>query len=190
MLLLATPLTGPMAQEMPQLRPDARVRITVPTVVANRIGDASSIMLRGINDTTIWIIGNVVSWNTSSIALQGISDTAIVTVPLMSVHRIEVSEGRRVSVGRVVAATFIGLFAGAVIGGLIGHAAEGPFSGTAEMKALGGIVLGGFGGALAGGIIGARHRVERWEAMSLPGVRQGLGPGQSRPFMLSVTWQF
>jgi hypothetical protein len=173
--------TGLMAQEMPQLRPDARVRITAPMVAANPI------------------VGTVVSVDARNLVLRRTDRNWLSQVPLVSIKRLEVSQGRQSSGKRALKGAGLGMLCGGAVGMLTGILAAASYdnhdSGDIGLPSNKLFVLifspslGAGVGLIGGTIWGALPR-ERWSAVSMPSIRQGLGPGQSGPFMLAMTVRF
>jgi hypothetical protein len=105
--------------------------------------------------------------------LEAVSETALVlyatgasrTIPLETIRRLEMSRGRRPN----AMAGVVGLLLGAVVGGVLGCAANrddyGVFcGGQSDTKVAVGAAIGGIGGAAAGALV---FRRESWSAVDL-----------------------
>jgi hypothetical protein len=169
LLFLSLPSASLRAQEIPQLKPGVRVRVTAPTVAANRI------------------VGTVMSVDADQVILKGKADR-ISIVPLAAMTRLEVSRKKWSGKGALAGAG-MGLLLGGLAGGIVGRFSETPGDEWYGMRTFVGLVMGSGSGLAFGAVVGALPR-ERWSAVSMPSIRQGLGPGQSRPFMFSMTVRF
>jgi hypothetical protein len=183
MLYMAAPLTGLMAQEMPQLKPGARVRVTY----TQDSGAAKR------------VVGALVSVDSNAVTLTANEPhMAVRTVPFTSVERIEISpNGPKISAGRVAGGFFLGAVGGYFIGGGMGKAFEPDecstrFHDTEEcgygalLGALSGAAIGAFVGSLAG----AAMKAERWQVVSMLQNRQGMILPRHDRLAFSVTWRF
>ena len=160
---LLLPVAGLLAQEAPSLEPGVRVRMTAPH--CNAISKKGRLQeMRG--DTLVL-------------------DT--IECPLENAWKLEVSRGRKRSVGRVLAGASLGILGG-LLGAAVGYALEHDrcHDTCGIAPAIGGIVGAG-GGVVIGTVIGALIRTDRWEEVPLNHLRVSLALQRDGRFALGVT---
>jgi hypothetical protein len=144
-ILLGAALLLSPAPLFAQIDPGARLRVTLNRPAPNaRIGTYES-----ISDTTLSL---------------SIASTRVV-LPLANIARVEVSEGRRLSVTAGVIGFLLGGAAGSALGCAANRDDYGVFcAGQSDTKVFTGALLGGLGGAALGAIL---FRRERWRPVDL-----------------------
>jgi hypothetical protein len=151
------------AQDGPALAAGARVRITVPSRnVTKQVGTLQAVLA----DTLV-------------IDLLGARLGELLRVPLDSVTRLDVSDGRHRQTGRGAG---IGFLAGAAVGAILGPLTmECPDYGCdtspAVAAVVGGLALGGLG-ALVGLGIGAATTSETWKEVPVSALRASPAAGR------------
>jgi len=177
------------AQELSQLQPGQRVRVTIPSAglltreATFRSTGAGTITIR--TERYMYVGAGMRSLKT---------DTVELTVPIDSVRSLEQSLGTR-NFGAQ----------GAVIGGIAGWLIVGALAvqSTQQCIARGGwfcgsptvaFVFGGGLGGLAGGglgaLIGLSIKTEEWQPVPLSRIRVGIAPLSSRRFTLGASLAF
>jgi hypothetical protein len=146
-VLVATPWMCVAAQDAPALAAGQRVRITAPTLGLKR----QVVTLDAVGGDTLLLGGD-----------------AVRAIPLTSVERLEVFEGRH---GHPWRGAGVGFLVGAVTGAVLGPYTVPGEGDTAEGKAVAGAVLLGAAGALTGVVIGALIKTDKWEEVPLDGLR-------------------
>lgn len=141
-LLLGLPAGRLHAQDAESLRPGTRVRVTAPTVDSRRLtGPVIS-----------------VSGDTLRIPLDG----DVLPIPLASVERLEVSDGKNRLAGALVG-TVAGAAGGAAVLALACVGTDDNCGGYTWLAAYGGAFIGAPIGAIGGFIVGR----ERWRTLPL-----------------------
>ena len=168
-----------VAQQKPLVAPGARVRVTAPTIVPNRV------------------VGTVVALDTSRLLLQtnGRQARPRLEIPLASLTRLELFRGPG---NRAAAFTLYGAGAGAVTGLILGYAAGEDCSGDEwfcfdrEELALGGAVILGLAGAGIGLVAGLFTKSGRghWTAVPLDHIRVSLTPYEGLGLSVSASVAF
>ncbi|GMR12824.1 MAG: hypothetical protein BMS9Abin29_1017 [Gemmatimonadota bacterium] len=161
-ILIAVPSTVLAQQGIPSLEPGQRVRIN---------GEIDG-HLRAITDDSL-IFGN------DRLPVEGV--TQLDVFPLESITRLEVWTGRRSGskTGAVIGGLVLGI-PSALMAGALANADFGCLnckSASSDPAAVfGGFVVGGAIGAGVGALIGAAFKSDRWEDVSLDGVRMSMMP--------------
>jgi len=150
-------LAASVRAQMDSLKSGDRIRIMVPSMTSNRI------------------IGTVSGISSSAILL--ITNRTSMTIPKKSIHRLEVSRGRKSNVGKF---SLIGAAAGFFIVGAVTMESNSPpepckpeespcvrWGFTDEGAFYMGALVGGVTGAAAGAFIGLMTKSDRWEERSL-----------------------
>ena len=126
-------------------------------------------------------VGTVAALETDTLVVNTEERPDALAVPLADVTRLEVHRGKKSRVGE---AAWIGGFAGALVGFVVGAAVSdpnvvGPTIGPSEpgVNMAGGALVGGGCGALLGAVIGAiAGSTDRWESVPLDRVRVTIVP--------------
>ena len=147
-VLLAVPLAALSTQVQPTLESGKRVRVTAPLVGPERM------------------VGIYLSNDDSTMQVQTEAQVTPLTIPLVHVIRLEMSQGRKSnSLKGLVIGSVSGAVLGAVAGLVVGQEnGDNPCGGgrPAECAAIGALAVGATG-ALVGLGIGALIKTERWE---------------------------
>ncbi len=187
-VLAVTPLTRVTAQGPPPVKVGDRVRVTAPDMGIRRQA------------------GSLVATSGDRITLVQRRGADTLQIPISSVMELDVSRGRRVSVGRAVGFPLIGLMGGALIGAGVGYglnaagsAAPGESFTTASARRCNGgcdALAVAFGAALGGGvgfvtglIIGIIPR-DQWQPVSLDQLRVSFAPQRDGRFGLGLWVRF
>ena len=130
------------------------------------VGQRVRVMTAG---TTGWLTGTVVRLQDDTLVLSRPTGEASAAIPVSTLTRLQISEGRRSQVGK---GAVIGGFSLAAVGAVVGFAVcSGSGDQNLNDKALTcGLLLGagsGAGGAILGALVGAGVHSERWRAISL-----------------------
>lgn len=155
----------------------AALMLLTPAVAqAQRAGPAAVVAQPGAT-VRAWTPG----WHyTGTLGFRG-ADTVVIrfsgdsaTLPVSAIQRIDVQQGTRRSIGRILVGTGVGLAIGTVVGAFAGVGLECGMScdNDGEWAGIAGGVLGGATGGLvggiAGGMVGGRKRIPRWVPAELP----------------------
>ena len=160
-VLLAFPLAALSTQVQPPLESGKRIRVAAPLVGSERM------------------VGVYLSHDDTTMQLQTEAQVAPLTIPLVYVTRLELSQGRKSNAlkGLVIdsaSGVVLGIVAGLVVGQENG---DNPCGGgrPAECAAIGAVAVGATG-ALVGLGIGALSKSERWNEVSLDRLRVSIVP--------------
>jgi hypothetical protein len=145
-VLVATPWMCVAAQDAPALAAGQRVRITSSTLGLKR----QVVTLDAVGGDTLLLGGD-----------------AVRAIPLTSVERLEVFEGRH---GHPWRGAWIGGLAG-VVGGIPAMYAICTYAACEVAGLVGGAAAFGAAGALIGAGIGALIKTDKWEEVPLDGLR-------------------
>jgi len=160
-LVASAALRSLSAQQLPEVRPGQRVRVTAPSAGLHQA--VSTVEALSASELTLL---------RERLHERGWVDTLHVRVALDSVRRVEVSTGQH-------SHEWTGAGVGAVVGGTVGYmigqrrkcSCCGPC-----YSAEGGALLGGVVGAVVGGLIGDGIRTDEWLPVDLHRLRIGLLP--------------
>lgn len=147
-----------------------------PASLAAQRATPSAVVAQPGATVRVWTEG----WQYTGTLTRVAADTAVIRfatdsamVPLQAVQRVDVQQGTRRSIGRILVGTGLGAAVGMIVGGYAGVALECGTScdNDGEWAGLGGAVFGGLTGIVAGGItggvIGGKKRYPRWVAAEL-----------------------
>jgi len=168
-ILAFVPLASVTAQDPPPVTVGTRVRVTAPDLDVDKY-DGTVAALRG--DTLT--VGTV-------------------QVPLASVTRLDVHQGRKGNVGKgTIIGTLVGLPTGFALGVFYqqacSHASD--IGETCLPLIPIGVVAVGLAGALVGGTIGSLIKTDRWEEVPLDRLRVSLGPQRDGRFGFGASVRF
>jgi hypothetical protein len=121
--------------------------------------------------------GNLTSLDSVAVVLQGKAmrqpglptERPLLTIPLASVRKLEISRGQTRRARRTIAGSVMGLVAGAFIGGVIMAKATECDCEDSGIGVLLGVPVGAAVGLLAGGGLGYAMAPHRWESLPIPG---------------------
>lgn len=168
-VLAVVPLTRVTAQDPPPVTVGTRVRVTAPDLDIDKY------------DGTVTAVR---------------SDTLTVgtlQVPLASVTRLDVHQGRKGNVGKgAIIGTLVGVPTGLALGILYQQACSDSIETGETCLALIpiGAVAVGLAGALVGGTIGALIKTDRWEEVPLDQLRVSVGPQRDGRFGFGALVRF
>ena len=199
-VILVQTAYGPCAaQEAPErittaLSPGKRVRIKAPSladqgIVGEIVGlNADMLAVKSVGETP-----RSSRRGTSGIRIRRIYSAKLFNIPLESVSKLEVSEGRK---SRVRQGAFTGFAAGIVMGAIALASLCASYCDPAEViKDESGqvvkwsAILGG-GGALLGAAIGSSRSEEKWRKVPLDRIRLGLSPEHRGELRLAASFGF
>ena len=156
------------AQQLPLVEVGSRVRVFAPHILESRI------------------VGTVAEFAADSMVLHPDG----VVIPLTSVLRLDVSGGKRISVGKVVG---LGL-GGAIVGGAVGYVSndygEYNSSGDRMLLRLQNAGLGAGVGFGVGLIAGFLWKADRWEEVPLDRLRVSFAPRRDGRFEFGLTFAY
>lgn len=158
------------AQEAPPIVPGARIRVSAPSFSRDRL------------------IGTVASKSADTLVVKVENGAAPLSIPLVSITRLEVSRGKVARGVNALKGAGIGLLVGAGVGVVAGLVIDDPQNNeiTAGAWALFGAGVLGGAGLLTGGIVGFARSNERWKKVPLERVRLGLAPHDGRVALLAT----
>ena len=180
-ILVAILAFVPLASATAQVRPGARVRVTVyfcQPFYSNCVGGSPQ-----------QFVATFVTWEVDTLVVQSNGDT--LSVPVDLVRRLDVSWDRKTNRGMGAG---IGFFLGGVAGAVIGYGTYeecfclgdvGP-----EALAIAGAVIGGLGGLVTGAFIGSAIKTDRWREVPLYRMRVSLGPQRHGRFGVGMSVRF
>ncbi len=153
---LAAPLSGSAGQAIPPVAPGTRVRITAPSLGADKL------------------IGTVVPSPADTLMVRPADRMTAVAIPLASMTRLEVRNGQK---SHLLLGAAIGFVAGATSLG-IGSAVvcNREDSDCSKYHTVTFTVLGGLSGGAAGALMGSLIQTDRWDRVPLERLRVGLAP--------------
>lgn len=147
-----------------------------PAPLAAQRATPSAVVAQPGATVRVWTPG----WQYTGTLARVAADTAVIRfasdsamVPLQAVQRVDVQQGTRRSIGRILVGTGLGAAVGMIVGAYAGVGLECGTSceNDGEWAGLGGAVVGGLTGIVAGGItggvIGGKKRYPRWVAAEL-----------------------
>lgn len=155
----------------------ALLALLAPSVVEAQRAVPEAVVAQPGATVRVWTPG----WRyTGTLGLRG-ADTAVIRfatdsalVAISAIQRLDVQQGTRHSVGRILAGTGIGVVLGTVVGAFAGVGLECGMSCENDGEWAGltgaafGAATGAVVGAIAGGMIGGRKRYPRWIPAVLP----------------------
>ena len=173
-LSVLVPLTVLSAQEQPPVEAGSRIRVTAPTVGADKLA------------------GECVEVDATRLRVQAEEQASPMTISLTDVTRLEVSQGRKSNALKgLLIGSIVGVPAGAVLVLLwTTRGSDNPCSDYPAACAAGGAAVVGVTGALVGLGIGALSKSERWEEVPLDRLRVSIVPLRDGGFALGLSVEF
>ena len=171
-LSVLVPLASLSAQEQPPVEAGSRIRVTAPTVGADKL------------------VGMCVEVDATRLRVQAEEQASPLTISLTDVTRLEVSQGRK---SHALAGLGIGFLGGVVIGAVFGGAVASDIdvcdTNEENCKIIFAAVS-GFGGGLVGLFVGAQFESDRWEEVPLDRLRVSIAPLRDGRFALGLSVRF
>ncbi len=172
---LLIPLAALSAQEPPPIEAGSRIRVTAPTVGADKL------------------VGMCVEVDATRLRIQAGERVPPRAISLTDVTRLEVSQGRKSNALKgLLIGGLVGTPIGAAVGGVVGSIAHGLDEAHASMAAYvatGALVFGAAGGLVGLGI-GALSSSERWKEVPLDRLRVSFVARRDGRFALGVSVAF
>ncbi|MFQ5640080.1 MAG: hypothetical protein ACE5IR_19040 [bacterium] len=175
--LLLISFSDVIGQEEERVKVGDRVRVTAPDVSKLKLDREGNVILSAV-------VGTVVTFEADTLVLKAEGQATPLTVPLVSLKKLEVSRGRK---SHWLTGLGIGAIVGTFLAGIAANDSKGFESQTfgtyfLEYSAVGVPVFGGIGAG-----IGALIKTERWREVPLEKVSMNIMPNSHGGFLFSIS---